>query len=243
MQWKICSIVGGSFIVACSVLAACDDGASGVGGSPPDGGGGTVTRPTQDAASLGRDAAPDERDAGGDAAPKPLTSAELLGRWVSTTCEAYPDGQGGQNHLKRDFSIEAAEWNLSLVIYADAACTTPLFESRIKGPYTLGALSSVAGATEGEFGIATNAWTARTDAMATTFTNAGCGQNAWQVGVAQDVASTGCINVAHKIADCPKEYDVVSVRGKELFFGERITDMCKADGRPKKLNTYPVVQK
>jgi hypothetical protein len=37
-----------------------------------------------------------------------------------------------------------------------------------------------------------------------------------------------------------KEYDVVSVEGDELYFGQRITDMCKEDGRPAALTTYAV---
>jgi hypothetical protein len=35
---------------------------------------------------------------------------------------------------------------------------------------------------------------------------------------------------------------VVALSGDDLFFGERITDMCKEEGRPQALGPYPVVR-
>jgi hypothetical protein len=56
------------------------------------------------------------------------------------------------------------------------------------------------------------------------------------------VSTTGCIGVAHPVAECPIDHDVVALSGDDLFFGERITDMCKEEGRPQALGPYPVVR-
>ena len=168
-----------------------------------------------------------------------LQGADIAGGWVSTGCEAYDNGQGGENYLTRSFDLTDSTWGLDLVIYGDAACSYPLFSIRIDGPYSLGARSTVVdGATEGTFGFASNVWTALDQGMADTFTGAGCGAEPWTVGTPQDVSGTGCIGVAHPIAECPEEYDVIALSGGQLFFGERVTDMCQTSGRPTALNSY-----
>ncbi len=176
--------------------------------------------------------------------PTALTGQEISGNWVTQGCEAYPNGQGGENYLTRDFTLTDKEWDLKLVIFGDKECTFPLFESNIHGPYSLGALSEkVEGATEGTFGLDKNDWTALDKSMVDVFSQSGCGTGTWEVGTPQDVTGTGCIGVAHKEAECPEEYDVVSLDGDSLFFGERITDMCKKEGRPAALGAFPVYKK
>lgn len=181
--------------------------------------------------------------------PQALAGKDVAGHWVSKGCEAYPNGQGGENYLTRDFTLTEKDWSLKLVLFGDKECSYPLFTADIAGPFTLGELSGkVEGATEGtfategDFGFKTIAWTAHDQGMADTFTAAGCGAGAWEVGKAQDVTGTGCIGVAHKTSECPVDHDVVAVDGDELFFGERVTDMCKEDGRPAALGPYPVVK-
>ncbi len=172
-----------------------------------------------------------------------LTPADLVGNFKSAGCENYPNGMGGENYLTRDFTLTETNWHLELVLYGDAGCTAKLFSSVIDGPYTLLDLSAtVAGATEGNFGAGTNVWTAHMQNMADTFTMAGCGAAPWEVEVPQDVAVTGCIGVAHPIAECPTEHDVVSLDGDDLYFGQRITDMCSEAGRPTALAAFPVVR-
>ncbi len=172
-----------------------------------------------------------------------LTPAELAGSFASAGCESYPNGMGGNNYLTRAFTLTAASWHLDLVLFADEACTTKLFTAVIDGPYALlGASATVAGATEGDFSFTTIVWTAHLPAMAETFTMSGCGAEPWGVEVPQDVTATGCIGVAHPIAECPTEHDVVALTGDELYFGERVTDMCTEAGRPAALGAYPVVR-
>ena len=172
-----------------------------------------------------------------------LTPAQLVGSFASAGCEAYPNGMGGNNYLTRSFTLTEASWHLDLVLFADEACTSKLFTAVIDGPYALlGASATVAGATEGDFSFTTIVWTAHLPAMADTFTMSGCGSEPWEVEVPQDVTATGCIGVAHPIAECPTEHDVVALTGDDLYFGERITDMCSEAGRPAALGAYPVVR-
>lgn len=173
--------------------------------------------------------------------PAALTGKDLAGRWVTQGCEAYPNGQGGENYLTRDFSLTDNEWDLTFTIFGDKECSYPLFSAHIVGPYSLGELSEkVDGATVGQFGIETNEWTAHDQGMADLFAQSGCGSAAWEVGVAEDVTATGCIGVAHKVDECPEENDIVKVDGDALYFGERITDMCTPEGRPAALSSYAV---
>lgn len=182
-------------------------------------------------------------DTTGTPGPAALTGKDLAGHWASKGCEAYPDGKGGQNYLTRDFTLTETAWSLDLTLFGDEDCSYPLFSSEIHGKFTLGELSAtVDGATEGQFGIDTNDWTAHDQGLADTFTMSGCGTGPWELEKAQDVTGTGCIGVAHKTSECPEEYDVVAVDGDELFFGQRITDMCKEDGRPTALAAFPVVE-
>lgn len=193
------------------------------------------------AASLALVGCGSETEPGAAAAPG-LTPAALAGQWVSPACEAYPDGQGGTTYLTRDFTLSETRWSLSLGVFGDAACSYPLFSAEIEGPYALGAPSAdVPGATEGQFGFATNTWTARDPALADLFTQSGCGSAPWVVGEPQEVSGTGCIGVAHPVAECPEEHDVVALTDGALHFGERVTDLCAAEGRPKALGAYGLV--
>ncbi len=169
-----------------------------------------------------------------------LTGADLVGDWSSSGCEAYDDGNGGTNYLTRSFSLTDTRWSLDLTIYGDPDCTYGLFSSAIEGPYTLGGAASVEGATNGDFGFTTNVWTPLVEDLATVFEQSGCASGAWEVGVGQDVTETGCIGVAHPIAECPVEFDIVKVDGDDLYFGARVTDMCVESGRPTALAAYPV---
>lgn len=172
-----------------------------------------------------------------------LTPAELVGSFASAGCESYPNGMGGDNYLTRAFTLTETSWHLELVLFADEACATKLFTAVIDGPYALlGASDVVADATVGDFSFTTIVWTAHLPAMADTFTMSGCGAEPWEVEVPQDVSETGCIGVAHPISMCPTEHDVVSLAGDDLYFGERVTDMCTEAGRPGALGAYPVVR-
>jgi hypothetical protein len=147
-------------------------------------------------------------------------------------------------HITRDFVITERSWWLDLGVYQDKDCRQGFFSARIQGPYRLLDFSTdVAGATRGNFSYASIQFTAQAGAAASLFDQAGCGGGSWVVGVPQEVGQTGCIGVAAKIADCPIDHDLVKLEGDQLFFGARETDMCKPEGRPKKLNVAPLVRR
>lgn len=228
-----------SILFASVLLSACGT-PSDEGDGPKDGG--TLT----DTATVTTDPTPTETTSTGTTPTDPtgtvLTAAELVGTWSSPGCEAYPDGAGGTNYLTRTFTLTEDRWALDLTIFGDDACTFGLFNVAIEGPYTLGGPSAVEGATEGEFAFATNEWTALIEDMALAFEGAGCASGAWDVGVPQDVTGTGCLGIAHPLTECPAEYDIVSLDGDALYFGERVTDMCVEAGRPTALVSYAVVR-
>jgi hypothetical protein len=168
-----------------------------------------------------------------------LTAADVAGRWASPACEAYDDGKGGHNYLTRDFQLTGSAWHLDLGVFGDEGCSYPLFSATIDGTFTLdGPSSVVSGGTDGEFRFDSIVWTAQDAGVAKWFTASGCGAEPWEVGVPQDVGTTGCVGVAHPIAECPQEYDVVGLVGGDLYFGERVTDMCTASGRPAAFSPY-----
>ncbi len=171
----------------------------------------------------------------------PLSSFDMIGRWKSESCETL-QANGQTNYLTRDFIVSDRRWWLEFTIHADKDCKNPLFSSRINGPYTLlGFSKDVPAATQGNFSYTSIQFIAHTEDFAKTFTQSQCGTKPWVVGVPQEVGGTGCIGVAPKIADCPTDHDIVKIEGDKLFFGTRETDMCKPEGRPKKLNV-PVIR-
>lgn len=171
------------------------------------------------------------------------SAAAITGEWSSSLCEAYPDGQGNTNYLKRHFTITDETWDLRVDLFGDEACSFGLFSIDISGDYELEDASDVVeGATNGTFGFDSIVWTPHITDMAEVFTQSGCGADEWAVGVGQEVSETGCIGVAHPITDCPREFDIVSVQGDDLFFGQRVTDMCTLEGRPVALNDFAVTR-
>jgi hypothetical protein len=185
---------------------------------------------------------PDVRD-GGATTDAGISPPSLAGRWASAACETFPDGRGGEVHLRRDFRLTDTTWRLDLAFFAERACTTTLWTVAIDGPYSVVRPSTaVAGAWEAEFAVDTNVWTPKAPDIVTMLTNAQCGTSAWALDVGQDVSATGCIGVAHKKSECPREYDLVKVEGDNLWFGDRATDLCRAETRPTKLAANPVVR-
>jgi hypothetical protein len=238
MRITTTGILNTTMVLALLAAGCGDDGGGDTGDTTAASTGGDASTGEAPTTTGSSDDGTTDATTGGDA----LTPDALAGHYVSAGCEAYPDGMGGTNYLTRDFTLTTTTWHLDLVIYMDMACTTALFSAAIDGPYTLGGAAAVAGATAGEFAFTTNVWTAHQQFMADTFTMQGCGADPWMIEVPQDVTTTGCIGVAHPIADCPKEYDIVSLADEDLYFGERITDLCAPTGRPAALGTYPVVR-
>jgi hypothetical protein len=174
-----------------------------------------------------------------------VQTKDLAGDWSSPTCEAIPNGDGSNSYVQRNFQLTEEAWTLKLDAFGDAGCSFKLFTARVGGPYTLEKDSEkVAGATEGNFALREQAFTAHVQDLATMFANAKCGTREWKVGEEQSTASTGCLFFRPTSA-CGMDHDVVKVEGNQLFFGARPADndMCTADKRPTALAPLPVVKR
>ena len=168
---------------------------------------------------------------------------ELMGHWVSPQCEAYPDGKGGMNYLKRDFTLTAPQsWALAVTIYGDSACQSPFVGLDVGGTFTVGAASAdVAGASEVDYGFDHRKLKPLSDAAAMTLGQTGCGSGTWANGVEQDVTQSGCAAFGvPALSDCPTEQDLNRVDGARLFYGDRSGNLCSA--RPKVLGSYAVTK-
>jgi hypothetical protein len=174
----------------------------------------------------------------GTPAPAPADKTDaapsLVGRWRSA-CTQTGDAQS----ITLDFDIGPSEWKLDYVTYGDATCSAAFVTAHIEGPYEVGARSAVAGAFEGRFGFTKKTLTPDVDA-AVGFLGSpqGCGGGAFKVGVATDVLDSGCAGLGqYPRARCGADFDLVSVEGNTLRFGERPkdNDMCTEAKRPKAL--------
>jgi hypothetical protein len=181
---------------------------------------------------------------GGDDRPDPSTAPaalDLAGRWLSECVD-----QGNGTFARLDFDLTESDWALEYVVHGDAACSAALATVHIAGGYAVERPSAaVAGAHEARFGFGDKTITAHVDAIAEQLTSAGCGADAWQLGVAQSVAD-GCAAFGqHPIADCPADYDVVKRDGDQLNFGKRPADndMCTAAKRPTELSPVTLARR
>ena len=170
--------------------------------------------------------------------PKAALAASMVGKWESA---CFP--MNG-NHAKLLFDIAADKWHLDFMSFSDEGCKTGMMTMGIDGPWKLTVSSSVAeGVYEAEFGFAQRAVTPHVEGAVGFLSGLKpCGgEEAFAVGQAKSVHDVGCPNLGvYPSADCSTDYDIVTVKGDTLFFGERPKDnnMCSADKRPKKLVQY-----
>lgn len=165
---------------------------------------------------------------------------DLAGRWVSPECEKYPNADGTNNYVKRDFSITESSWSILYMVFGDANCSdaAKLLTARVLGPYSLGQNSkTVAGAREGVFSAPTKFLTIHNDALLGAVKN--CGNGNWKLNAEQDVAEKGCLTL-DAVKDCKAEYDLVKLNGNDLFFGQRSENMCVEGKYPAAVVSYPV---
>lgn len=162
-------------------------------------------------------------------------TGDLDGEWISACVPA-----GGGNYLIYDFNFAGKSWGLTYTIYGDPACTSPVFDVSVFGAYTAGEPSPVvADATEHNFGFTFKRATVYVAALLPGLNDAKCGTGDWQVGEQQDV-SDGCAPIGvGAIADCPVEYDLVSVTGDRIQLGDRSSSLCSPERRTAKLSGVP----
>ncbi len=159
---------------------------------------------------------------------------DLAGRWASA---CVPNGSG--QHIQLRFAMTPADWSLDYVTYTDAACATPFVTAHIEGPYEVTAPSSVAGASEASFRFTRKTLRAHGAAAAGFLSSAqGCGR-AFAADADVDISAEGCAGLGQRpVSACGQDYDLVSLDGDSLRFGQRPgdNDMCTPARRPTALS-------
>ncbi len=200
-----------SLIALCVALSAC-------GGSSNNTNDGAATR--SDSSSSGDSAA----------------ALDLTGRWRNA---CTPNGQGGGFSL--DFEFTRSNWSLDYVTYSDPSCATRAVTVHIEGPYEIGAASAaVPGAYEASFRFTRKTVTAHNEGAVAFLSSAAACPGPFTVGTARDISATGCGGLGQQpISQCGQDFDLVSVSGDALRFGQRPADnnLCAVDRRPSALAT------
>jgi len=152
--------------------------------------------------------------------------SELIGSWASMELER-------EDNLfsHKELILTDSTWHLSLYTYADAKGHDPLFQLELEGDYNITEASSIVeGSWNGTYGIAKKHLTLlnRNPEVVQGLDFASCGL---MYGERKDV-SNGC-SFVESIADCPVDYDLITIRDGLLYAGKRNPDMCIPEGRPK----------
>lgn len=155
---------------------------------------------------------------------------KLQGDWESVAIEA-----NGPIFATRAFHFEDDRWKVVFHAYADASQKVPLFTLNVGGLYVIGDKSAaVPDAYEGIFPASYRHITADSDAGVNLFAGMGC---TLRRGEEHELISNGC-GFVPGLMQAMGEYDLVSIKDGQLFFGERSGDLTKA--RPLQLTAYPL---
>jgi hypothetical protein len=166
--------------------------------------------------------------------PAAAPRVDISGRWGSA---CIPNGSGQYMQLR--FVNTDTTWTLDYVTYTDAACASPFITAHIEGPYEVAGASAVAGASEGTFSFTRKTLRAH-GAMAAGFLSSaqGCGRPI-AADADVDITAEGCAGLGQRpVSACGQDYDLVSVQGDALRFGQRPADndMCTPARRPTALS-------
>ncbi|MEO0572843.1 MAG: SMP-30/gluconolactonase/LRE family protein [Bacteroidota bacterium] len=157
---------------------------------------------------------------------QPRFKSQLKGYWESTELE-----EEGNSFSHKELILTNSTWHLSVYAYADAKGHDPLFQLEFEGNYEItGASPIVEGSWNGTYRIDKKYLTLlnRNPEVVQELGFASCGLT---YGERKDV-SNGC-SFVESIADCPVDYDLVTIREGMLYAGKRNSDMCVPEGRPK----------
>lgn len=155
---------------------------------------------------------------------------DINGRWISIA----PEPQGGIFAL-REFRIHEPRFSVIFRAFSDADATVPLFRINVSGYFVLGGPSpEVDDAREGIFPLLDREVTAESQAGVEMFRSMGC---ALDEGVTVSLVDVGC-GFLPPLMEAMGEYDLVSLQGDQLFFGDRSGDLTKV--RPSMLTPFPL---
>lgn len=165
--------------------------------------------------------------------PPPPTPPSLVGTWVGA-CEA-----GAKDSRRLTYVFTDVRWDLDTETFADTTCTKRASLLEVGGPYTFGAQSTTV----------TSAWDAVMaydrrdltidDKKAAKKIAKDCKLGKVDAGKPVSLLDAGCAKLGiAPVADCPGEFDIVSVDGLTLQLGVRPADgrICTEDKRPTALD-------
>lgn len=172
---------------------------------------------------------------------------KIVGTWNSASCElgiAIP-GAPVTPYYKRTYKFTETDWSYAFDVYFDANCALKALTMDAKGTYTIGAMvSAPAGANEMNFNYAERGMTAYLSQATQLLSGLSCGgTSAWTVGMRVDISTNGCGTIVPSNTACPKEFDVISLTGTNLFLGQRpmsASGLCST--RPTTLATTALVK-
>jgi Adenomatosis polyposis coli down-regulated 1 len=165
----------------------------------------------------------------------------LAGQWLSAGCESQ--STNAERSIKRSFLFSDWAWQIDVAIFKGADCTSPLVGIRVEGVYThTGPSAIIPGASEATFFYTRKSAAALTEAGVALLRESKCGTENWRLGLEQDISSTGCLGFPAITANCPQEFDIISIEGGELRAGLRSAKMCEPSGRPARLSGFPLVR-
>ena len=160
----------------------------------------------------------------------PVMAPVLAGQWDS----AGPE-ETGRMFATRSFNFDGDRWRVRFRTFADAEMRQALFTLEVGGVFALGGPSAkVPGAWEGVFPAQYRRIMADSDAGVALFASMGC---TLRPGQAVSLTAQGC-GFVPSLMQAMGEYDLVSVKEGQLFFGDRAGDLAKA--RPDKLTAFPL---
>jgi hypothetical protein len=170
------------------------------------------------------------------------TAAAMRGFWEQARCQVQAR-EGRRTGARSAFAIFDREWGISFTQYEDPDCRTRVLTAVLRGTYEPTAASAhVPGAVEVTFRFSHKSLTVFDPALVDRLNSGLCGARRWELGVPQDITSTGCLSI-ESVAACPQEYDLASVDGETLSLGERPEpgrNICAEDRRPRRLRTDPL---
>ena len=181
------------------------------------------------------------------ATPDAATPPSVTGHWASA-CFAAPQADGSTLYASLDLvGTDPDHWSIDYTLHGDAQCTAKLVTISIHGEYdVLEPSPTVSGAWDARFGFDDKTITPFAQPIADALGAAKCGTAPWQLGVAQSVYAGGCAAFGQNPQEkCSADYDLLSVQGTTLHFGNRPADndMCTPDKRPTQLSSLALVLK
>ncbi len=172
-------------------------------------------------------------------------SSRLDGEWKSAQPERVERVDGSIVYLIREFEFREGTWEIHFSVASDADGGDVMFSGNFGGRFELGQYTPLLDAFEARFYFAHRTLTPGNEQIAVALNDAGCGQEPWQEGIAQDVHDEGCVSFrVYPFSDCDGEYDIAAPSGDRLLLGTRPAagNLCSDSNRPIELTHHALIR-